>query len=216
MGKELNLKNSGLALTKRDIRGLLGHRMQLAYVVKDIDEATTYWTEVLGMGPFIVLEECRDGRPLKYRGCDTPVEWSLAFTYHEGVQIELICQTNVAPSAFQAFLDAGQEGLHHIGYWPQDFDFARAVLEENGHELVSAVYQPDGVCIGAYYAAPAHVGVMIELAPWTPFRASYFDAIRDLCENWDGRDRPVRKYRNRAAFLAELECSHTDTQGKEK
>lgn len=184
-----------------DAAHFLGKKMQLAFVVRDMDEAMRYWTEVMQVGPFVVFESCRDNRRLTYRGADTGVEWSLGFAYWQDVQLELICQTNDEPSAFKELLDSGREGLQHIGFWPDDFEGACAYLEDKAHKEVTVIYLDDGRRNGIYYESPRHIGPMIELVPWTTQRAAYFDRIRRLSDTWDGVSRPVRKFANRAAFL---------------
>ena len=45
----------------------LGEIMQLAFVPSDFDAAVKYWTEVMGVGPFYLIENIHlDG--MKYKG----------------------------------------------------------------------------------------------------------------------------------------------------
>jgi hypothetical protein len=72
--------------------------MQMGFVVKDLDAAIRYWTEVLNVGPFIVIENAIAGRRVVRRGSETNMELTLAFAYMGDVQIELVCLSNDAPS----------------------------------------------------------------------------------------------------------------------
>lgn len=107
---------------------------QVAYAVPDIDAALPYWTGVLKAGPFFKLEHA----PLtdrKNRGASgSDVDLTLALGYSGDLQIELIQQNNDAPSVFKEFLDAGRQGMHHIGIMPQDYEAALAIYRSQGHE----------------------------------------------------------------------------------
>ncbi|KRB49110.1 hypothetical protein ASE04_18160 [Rhizobium sp. Root708] len=92
---------------------ILGRRLQLAYVVRNIDDAMAFWTKVLKVGPFVVIENSRGGR---IGAVQRGVDFTIAFAYFGDVQIELIHQSNDAPSSYKEFLDAGREGLHHLAF----------------------------------------------------------------------------------------------------
>lgn len=179
---------------------MLGRRMQIAFVVKDLDESLRYWTEVMKVGPFVVIGNSVAGRRVVYRGQDTGMNSSLAFSYVGDVQLEIVHQTNDEPSPFKDFLADGREGLQHIAFWPADFEGACSDLEQRGFGEILSMYTDDGVRNVVYYQAPAHIGVMVELVPWTASRQAYFGRIQNLTRNWDG-SRPVRRYASREAFL---------------
>ena len=179
----------------------LGKRIQLAFVVKDLEAALRYWTETLKVGPFVVIEKSVGDRKVVHRGVETKMDMTLAFAYMGDVQIELIHQTNDAPSPYKEFTDSGREGLHHVAYWPEDFEGACGYLESSGFREICSIYMADGNRNVAYYCAPDFIGAMVEIVPMTPARATYFGRIQRLCANWDGT-RPVRRFVDREAFLA--------------
>jgi catechol 2,3-dioxygenase-like lactoylglutathione lyase family enzyme len=182
--------------------GFLGDRVQLAFVVRDLDAAMAYWTETLRVGPFVVIENARGGRDVIHRGAVTPLEFTLAFAYQGDVQIELIHQSNDAPSSYKEFLDSGREGLHHLAYWPENIDAACTHLEANGFTEVTRVLAADGSRAVAYYESPAEIGPVVEILPMSADRIAYYGRIQRLSQSWDGATRPVRRYADRAAFLA--------------
>lgn len=186
------------------LRKILGTRMQLGIVVRDLDAAMKYWTETLGVGPFVVFESSVGNRKVTYRGEVTPLETSLAFSYLGDIQIELVRQLNDAPSPYKDFLDGGREGLQHIAFWPENYDQACSDLEAQGFREVFAMYLEDGSRNVAYYETPPAIGVMVELVPWTPARAAYFGRIKSIVDRWDGT-RPVRRFASRAEFLESKE-----------
>lgn len=180
----------------------LGQRAQLAFVVRDLDAALRYWTDVMKVGPFCVIESSRGDRRIVHRGVETEMDMSLAFAYMGDIQIEIVHQTNDAPSPYKEFLDAGGEGMHHIAFWPEDFHSACAHLEAAGFRTVTEFLMADGERNVAYYETPGAVGTMIELVPMTPARTAYFSRMQRLCQNWDGVTRPIRRFADRTAFLA--------------
>lgn len=179
---------------------MLGRKAQIAFVVRDLDESLRFWTEVMKVGPFVVIDNSVAGRRVVYRGKETAMDSSLAFSYVGDVQIEIVHQTNDEPSPFKDFLESGREGLQHIAFWPPDFEGTCAELEQLGFSEMLSMYTNDGARNVVYYEAPAHIGVMVEIVPWTESRAAYFGRIQRLANNWDGT-RPVRRFASREAFL---------------
>ncbi len=180
---------------------ILGRRMQLSMVVKDIDAAAHMWAEQLGVGPWILFENAMEGRRFVHRGQDSDVQMSLAMTYAGETQFELIEQTNDAPSPYREFLDAGREGVQHVEFWPDDYAASCLAFEQAGFEEISVIYQPDGSKNGSYFASPASVGVVVAVIPMTPFRHSYMSVIERLAATWDGT-RPLRRFNSRNEFIA--------------
>jgi hypothetical protein len=130
------------------------------------------------------------------------MDMELAFAYMGDIQIELMHQTNDAPSPYKEFLDSGREGLQHVAFWPEDFHRACEYLEASGFIEITSFYMPDGTRNVAYYETPAVLGTMIEIVPMTADRTAYFSRMQRLCETWDGVTRPIRRFADRAAFLA--------------
>ena len=184
------------------LTAFLGRRTQLAFVVKDLDTALRYWTETLKVGPFVVIERSVGNRRVVHRGVETDMDMSLAFAYMGDVQIELVHQTNDAPSPYKEFTESGREGLHHIAFWPEDFEGACSHLEAAGFTEITSFLTADGTRNVAYYDTPEFIGAMVEIVPMTPTRTAYFGRIQRLCETWDGTTRPVRRFVDREAFLA--------------
>lgn len=179
----------------------LGPRTQIGMVVRDIEEAATYWSEELGVGPWIIIESSGADRRFVHRGQDIAVEMEIAFSYTGETQLEMICQTNSVPSLYTEFLDEGREGVHHLGFWPEDFEGSREALAKAGFEEITSLFLPDGTRNVSYYASPAFIGAFVELAPMTPFRKTYMNAIEVLANTWDG-SRPLRRFGSREEFIA--------------
>ncbi len=182
----------------------LGERMQLGLVVSDMEVALRFWTEGLKVGPFVVIEDSFGDRRFVHRGREIEMKMSVAFSYLGDTQIELVVQSNSSPSPYTEFLESSGGGLHHVAFWPDDFDQSCKELERLGLEEVTTIHMPDGMKNVSFFSS-SQLGVMIELIPWTPARRRYVAGIKALAEAWDG-SRPVRRFRTRADFLASDEC----------
>ena len=190
----------------KNLTSFLGQKMQLGYVVADLDAALRFWTEALKVGPFVVIEDSLGDRRFMHRGQPSDVRMSVAFSYFGDVQIEFITQQNSAPSPYTEFLSiAPAGGLHHLAFWPQDYAQACQELERRGFDEVCTIEMTDGTKNVSYYSGPVHLGTMIEVVPLTPARTKYFGGVKALVEEWDG-SRPIRRYANRAEFMASPDC----------
>lgn len=189
----------------KHLPSMLGKRMQLGIVVSDMDATLKYWTEVMGVGPFVAFDTSVGDRLFYHRGKRSAVEFRIAFAYLGDIQVEVIQPITTAPSIYNEFLDSGRQGLQHIAFWPEDFEKACKDLERSGFKEVSSMSLKDGTKNVAYFDTPSPVGIMVEIVPWTADRAKYFGGIKALSDNWDG-SRPIRRYPTRAEFLASDDC----------
>lgn len=165
------------------LSSLLGSHTQLGFVVPDLDAALRHWTDVLGIGPFIVFDQGtgRPPAPSLYHGAPQVIELRLAFAYMGEVQIELIEQVNDAPSPYRDFLAQGRAGLQHLGYVVPDFAAAHAGLIAAGYRPALEIPIAGQSQAITYFDAPDLMGVMIEIVPpaWQAARTTvrrYLDA----------------------------------------
>ena len=113
----------------------LGDIMQLAFVPEDFDAAVAHWTQVMGVGPFFIIEGIHlDG--MKYRGAPTDAVFDLALAYWGDLQIELIRPRDDHPSIYRGEYGATGNGLHHVCILVDDIAEARRVCDEAGAEVV--------------------------------------------------------------------------------
>lgn len=185
---------------------VLGPHLQLGFVVRDLDAALAFWTQEMGVGPFIVFEHSLGNRRFVHRGETSDVRMSVALSYRGETQIEIITQSNSAPSMYTEYFASGGEGLQHIAFTAEDYPLACATLEAKGFEEISSIQMADGTKNASYYASPKHVGAVVEVVPMTPARQTYYARIKDLATTWDGKTRPVRRFRDNAEFLASHDC----------
>ena len=176
----------------------LGPAFQLGVVVRDIEASMQHWTSSLGVGPFIYMH---DPGPIEYtyRGHRTHPELSIAFSYSDNLQIELIQQRNDAPSPYTDFLASGREGLQHLAFYANDMARACQQLEANGLQQVYTI-APEGSDERVYYYEdPRQPGTMTEVIMRTPLRLRVHAAILAATKGWEGAN-PVRRFDSIAHF----------------
>lgn len=182
---------------------LLGPATQLGFVVRDLEAAMRHWIEVFGVGPFICMEKGVSQPPAVtwMRGEPVVVELKVAFAFMGDVQIELIEQTNDAPSPYTEFLAAGREGLQHFGFWTPDHARATGAVEAAGYERVYEIRVAGQDLPIIYYDSPSLYGPMLEIVPpkWRRSR----EAVKAATEKWSGVGEPVIRFETYSAFIAQ-------------
>lgn len=166
----------------------IGPVMQIAFVPEDFDAALEYWTRVMGVGPFFVMENIKlEG--MRYRGEPSECVFTIALAYWGDVQVELIQQENDAPSIYRDMRNGG--AMHHVCLLTDDIKEARRITEEAGAELlVEAKVGSDGAVI--YVDSKGYPGGIVEILQPATGSDGLFAMIREASRNWDGQA-PVRR-----------------------
>ena len=180
---------------------IFGGMRQLAFVVRDMNATLDYWTRSLGVGPFHVFSNV-EFSDYVYRGAPGPSpRLDIALSWSGAFQIEIIKQTNDAPSAYADFLKGGMEGMHHVCAWYEN----------------AAAYDARRTSLLAGCATLVHEGSMGSAALATTARFAYFETgdspgnfyfeiseglvpslkpfmtlIEESARSWDGKD-PIRR-----------------------
>lgn len=158
--------------------------MQLAWVVRDLEEAAPRFSKIYGAGPFVLSRHIRVGNPL-HRGQPVKTDFSTAIAQAGAVQIELIQQHDDGPSVYRDTIRAGQEGFHHVGVIVPDVAAEVARYAALGFPVALS-----GSFAGADFAyvdtSPA-IGHMTEILPDHKVLNGFFGAIRRAAESWDGK-----------------------------
>jgi catechol 2,3-dioxygenase-like lactoylglutathione lyase family enzyme len=143
---------------------------QVALVCRDIHAAIARWSAVLGVPPPApITTEPGLQRSMTFRGVPSDARCHLAFFDLGGVQLELI-QPLGGESSWQEGLDRNGEGFHHLGFWVEDVDRAKAGLAAQGApELHAGKFQGGGY---VYVESAPSLGVTLELLYREPKPAS--------------------------------------------
>ncbi len=169
---------------------------QLGCVVGDLDKAIDGWVK-LGIGPFLVMRNVGladyvyEGKPSKPR-------IDVAFGQNGDLQIELIQPSNDEPSSYREFLAQGREGLHHLGWFVDDFDSVAAAMEQEGRPVLQT---GDWVGVRFVYLEPASGnGIITELIELIDVSRQLFALVREEAAQWDNESRPERKLLKEAGW----------------
>lgn len=165
----------------------IGPVMQIAFVPKDFDAAIRHWTQVMGVGPFFLLENIQldDSR---YLGAPNECLFSIALAYWGDLQVELIRQQNDAPSIYR---DVAGQGLHHTCLITDDISAARSIAEQAGANLlVEGKVGTDGAVI--YVDTGGGPGTIVEILQPATGMLDLFAMIREASRGWDGSE-PLRR-----------------------
>jgi hypothetical protein len=163
---------------------------QIAYIVEDLDAALKHWVEVLGIGPFFLIDSSIIENP-RYRGQPTDLDLTAALSYSGSMCVEVIQQSNDSPSVYREIMDKRGPGFHHWGVLTGHFDDAISQYERKGYPLAFS----GKVTIGgrfAYMDSYNDLNGMVELIELTPVVSELFEGLEAAAREWDGKD-PVRR-----------------------
>jgi len=111
---------------------------QIAFVVRDIEQASEAFAKLLGIPtPNWFLTGDREVSNVVFRGQPTDSRSKLVFLNTPTVQIELI-EPNQEPGTMREFLDTVGEGIHHIAFDVDSINEKLPIFEENGYPLLQS------------------------------------------------------------------------------
>jgi len=169
---------------------VFGDVRQNGYVVRDLEQALSFWIETQGVGPWFVIENAR-APDFQYQGRPSQAETSLAMAQWGPIQIELIQPLDDEPSMYRDFLAAGREGLQHVACWSDDYDETLAAAQAAGFRVgQGGSFAPDARYV--YFESDGHPGTVIELAETAGTMGSFFRAVAKAAEGWDG-SAPIKR-----------------------
>ncbi|MGI9283861.1 MAG: VOC family protein [Pseudomonadales bacterium] len=157
---------------------------QIGYLVDDLDASVNAWMVHTGLGPWLQIKNI----PLTcvYKGEPSVPMIDIGLAYRGDVQIELIRQTNDAPSPYRQYFIDGRMGLHHIAHLSDNVDADIEKAEAMGLDAVCDIKMPTG---GRYaYLQNAALGeaVLIELIDNNQMNQDLFKSGIEAAVNWDG------------------------------
>lgn len=162
--------------------------IQNCWVVPDIERAARRWIEA-GVGPFLTFD--LDLPDTLYRGERSPLSISVALAQAGAIQIELIAQHSLGPSAFRDVVPAGASGFHHIC---RDFGGYDETLERLAKQGVFPVTELQfGGTRACYADARELMGCMLELVDDNPTSRELVKTVSDASIGWNGTN-PIRRH----------------------
>ncbi len=165
--------------------------IQMAYVVPDIQAAMRHWAEVLKVGPWFLIDRFQ-GQDATYRGQPTDVEIALAMSFAGHMNVELIQQTNDAPSVYRELIDRRGYGFHHFGVATRDYPAELSRYRSRGYQVAYELRVPSGGRV-AYVDTSADLPGMTEVIELGSDFEPTFNRFYRASIGWDGSD-PVRSF----------------------
>lgn len=167
----------------------LGHIMQTAYVVDDLETAAKKWTNTLGIGPWVLLEHF-EADNMTYFGQPTEIDLSVALAFSGSMCYELVFVHNDVPNVYADVVrDKGYGCFHHWALSTETFDADVARYKAKGYEVA---FYGEVVPVGgkrfAYIDTRKDNGGMIELIELSPEVEGLFSMVKDMSNDWDGSD----------------------------
>ncbi|MGE0667895.1 MAG: VOC family protein [Sphingomonadales bacterium] len=165
---------------------------QNAWVVADLDRAIERFSRIMRVGPWFKIPKIGLNNVM-YRGRPADLDISVAVAFAGHVQLELIEQHNDGPSAYRDAVPKGQEGYHHICFYPDDYDAELARYRAMGYEVATS-----GQVTSAnnrrfcYIDTRKDLNCMVELVDAPEGGAVVWQAMRKATDAWDGKTDPVR------------------------
>jgi hypothetical protein len=160
---------------------------QIAYVVRDLDEACRQFSRIYGIGPFLAYDVMTLGDHV-YRGKPaSPIRLRAAFGQSEDLNVELIQLFSEAPSAFHDMFPSGETGLHHMAMFCDDYAGMKAQLAAQGFEVASEFARLGGqkVC---FVDMRKSLGHMLELYEAGADLVKFYARVRQMSDDWDGKE----------------------------
>jgi Lactoylglutathione lyase and related lyases len=134
---------------------------QVAFVVRDIEEASRRWSEVLGQPlPKVIVTEPGNEVAMTAYGAPSDARCKLAFFSLGPVQLELI-EPIGDDSAWARVLHEKGEGFHHLAFWVEGMQKSVDFLRDHGIPMVQRGDMGPGQY--AYFDATERLGTHIEL-----------------------------------------------------
>ncbi len=163
-----------------------GQIMQMAYVVRDLEESIHWWSKEARTGPWFVIENFLAPDQI-YRGETSTADVRIGMSFAGHMNIELIQPLDDEPSVYKELIERRGYGFHHVGIAFVDMAAAIAEYEQRGYALAYHAAVPTGGSV-AYMDNGSNDPGFIELLPVTDGMEATFSRIWRACNEWDGKD----------------------------
>lgn len=148
-----------------NVQPLLGTNKveQLAFVVRNLDEAADAYCKLLGVEkPEVIHSGPGELTNVMYKGKPTEAKSKYMFINTPMIQIELI-EPGDSPSTWKDYLDQHGEGVHHISFVVENMEEKMKLLEEKGYPAIQTGNFYNGKGRYAYMDTTSTFKIIIEL-----------------------------------------------------
>ena len=137
-----------------------GKFVHVGFAIADVEKTIHEMEKILGSGDFQIIEDVKIS-DLTYQGAHTDSEVRVGVGSMSGVGIELIEQTNEAPSPYIDDIRKGIERPHHLAFASSNYSLDKEYLDQQGGEVIFTSDQDDSRF--AYFRFETIPGFIIEL-----------------------------------------------------
>ena len=139
-------------------------KVQICVVVENLDEAMKRYSDLLGVGPFLIysvdakeLGVTRDGLPTDYK-------IRVGMTKMGGAVLELL-ENLTGQTIWKDFYDRHGEGMHHIGFFVKNFPATLASFTERGFKITvdGPIVSPERTGRFTYLETQERMGTTVEV-----------------------------------------------------
>jgi methylmalonyl-CoA/ethylmalonyl-CoA epimerase len=149
---------------------------QIAYVVRDIAAAESWFQRLLGVPSWFRMNDMEFGEDCSFRGRPSDSAAHLSVGWLRDTQVELI-EPLRGESLYREFLDEKGPGLHHVAFDVPDFDAAVGSLEASGLELLAKGRVGPGSEF-AYFECAAEGASVVEILGFDAAIKGFMDQLR--------------------------------------
>lgn len=146
----------------------------IGYWVDDLDSAIAHAAELLGVGPFQVIEHVDLG-DFRFSGAPARLDHSAAFAQWGPVILELNVLHAVEPAELRSALGVAHGAVSHISWWTDDLAEETRHMSENGCALLTASV---GGAVANWYSGGPLFGHPIEIHQPTPPVLRMWNSLR--------------------------------------
>lgn len=147
----------------------------IGYWVDDLPTAMRQATELLGVGPFRVLEHVDLGE-FRFRGEPAVLDHSAAFAQWGPIILELNQAHEIVPDALRDALGVGPGRVSHTSWWTTDLAAESQHMEQNGCALITTSV---GGAVANWFGGGGLFAHPIEIHQPTPGVFGMWDSLRD-------------------------------------
>jgi methylmalonyl-CoA/ethylmalonyl-CoA epimerase len=137
---------------------------QVAFVVRDLNAAQSFFTQKMGISRFYVIENFgRRATDKTFRGRPAEHNFTIALAYSGNTQIELIEHLS-GDTCYKEFLERKGEGMQHMGFFLDDREQHQQVLAEfrkNGFSILQSGRFGDAMY--TYFDTESAIGAVMEI-----------------------------------------------------
>lgn len=137
---------------------------QIGILVKNIPEAASYYSKLLGIGPWFRSKTAR--HELFYQGKPIRLDLDIVIAFQTGMEYELIQVKDGDECIYSETLRKNNGGIHHLGSIVYDFDGKLDAVKKAGIGIIQSgtiVTKGSAVTRYAYLDTVAQCGIITEL-----------------------------------------------------